>query len=259
MELEQKAPDMDKLPGGWKPEQKINLQIYDISVADIKIPMDGVMVIDNLLTDVDCMLLISLMNSAPELSPVSIHGLMEGEDDQAGSVRSTMWTPYTASQIWKKLEHIGVLNTRAMSDFTATDWWQGNKARRFWTPCGASPMMRFMRYDKMGQHYAHYDAGYIYENDNYRTLMSYVIYLTDCEEGGATRFIKDDQQNIPVWDRKHEDWTREATDAEVLCSVQPKKGTMLLFDHRMCHDVEQYMGDTPRIIIRGDIIFKAGK
>jgi len=162
-----------------------------------------------------------------------------------------------SNEIWKKLDHINALDIRSMNNFSSTDWWQGDKNRKLWKPKLASPMMRFMRYEKSGQHYAHYDAGYIYKNDNYRTLMSYVIYLTDCKEGGSTRFIQDNQQDIPIWEREHGDWTKEASIDDVIYSVKPKKGSILLFDHRICHDVEQYMGNTPRIIIRGDIIFEA--
>jgi hypothetical protein len=144
-----------------------------------------------------------------------------------------------------------------MTPTDSTDWWQGDKLRTIWYPVGFSPMLRFMRYDSGGQHYAHYDAGFIYPNDNYRTLQSVVIYLTTNTDGGATRFIEDNQMHLPVWERNHQDWTREVQPSEVLYSSQPQMGKMLIFDHRLCHDVEMYRGNDPRIIIRGDIVFQA--
>lgn len=248
---------MDKLPGGWKPETNISLD-KPAMVKKISVPLENVIVIDNFLSDLDCEKLISLMNSSPNLEAVGINGFMDNADESnIGSRRTTMWVPQLANEVWNKLDQTKILTTRIMNEQTPTDWWQNDKSRTKWQPYGASPMMRFMRYEKMGQHYAHYDAGFIYEDDNYRTLMSYVIYLTDCEEGGSTRFIKDDQQDTPVWERKHDDWTREANEDEVIFGVQPKKGSILIFDHRLCHDVEQYMGSNPRIIIRGDVIFKS--
>ena len=114
-----------------------------------------------------------------------------------------------------------------------------------------------MKYESGGQHYAHYDAGFIYPDDKYRTLQSIVIYLTTNVAGGSTRFIQDGQSTVPMRERKTEDWLREVEPNEVITSVYPKKGNILFFDHRLCHDVEKYFGNGPRIIVRGDIIYQA--
>jgi len=256
MDLKQESPDIKNIPGGWKPETNINLDLQ----TNIKTstPLKDVIVIENFLSENDISKLINLMKKAPKLEAVGINGLMDNkEETNIGSKRVTMWTLQASSEIWRKLDHIGILEDVIMDPYTSTDWWQGDKLRYIWKPVAASPMMRFMKYENMGQHYSHYDAGYIYKNDNYRTLMSYVIYLTDCEDGGRTRFIKDNQNHLKVWDRIHTDWTRQALEEEVIYAQKPKKGTIMLFNHRLCHDVEQYKGDNPRIIIRGDIIFEA--
>jgi hypothetical protein len=144
-----------------------------------------------------------------------------------------------------------------MTDLTPTDWWQKNptKARK-WRAVGVSPLLRFMRYEKGGQHYAHYDAAYVYEDPKVRTLMSFVLYLTTNENGGATRFIRDGQHTVPILERNHADWDRPVEKDEVLLSVSPRKGRLVMFDHRLCHDVEPYAGNEPRIIIRGDVIYQ---
>ena len=41
----------------------------------------------------------------------------------------------------------------------------------------------------------------------------------------------------------------------MILGVRPQLGSALLFDHRLCHDVEHYVGGTPRVIVRGDIVF----
>lgn len=127
-----------------------------------------------------------------------------------------------------------------------------------WMAVGCTPLMRFMRYNKSGEHYAHYDAGYFYKDGMHRTLMSYVIYLTT-NNSGATRFINDNQMSVPVWDRVHNDWMRRTEENEVIAESQPVAGSILVFDHRLCHDVKQFMPENEkesRIIIRGDILYK---
>ena len=119
-------------------------------------------------------------------------------------------------------------------------------------------MLRFMRYDEDSEHYAHYDAGYFYPDNLYRTLKSMVIYLTTNQQG-STRFIKDNQSNIRVQERSHEDWSRRVLSDEVLFESYPEQGKVMLFNHRMCHDVQQFhrTGDEKyRIIIRGDVIYE---
>jgi len=90
------------------------------------------------------------------------------------------------------------------NNYYPTDFWQ-NGIDYHWKPIGVSPMFRFMRYGKDGQHYAHYDSAYIYPNENKRTLLSMVIYLTDhnVEDGGCTRIINDNQGNIKIWNRNN--------------------------------------------------------
>jgi hypothetical protein len=115
-----------------------------------------------------------------------------------------------------------------------------------------------MHYEKHGKHWPHYDAGFIYSDDNLRGLMSLVIYLTSHDQGGETRMI-DDKQTSSIWNRGHSDWTREAINSEVQFSCKPKVGRALLFLHRRCHDVAEFTGTDPRIIIRTDIIFESIK
>ena len=66
-----------------------------------------------------------------------------------------------------------------------------------------------------------------------------------------------DSYHLRTKDRLFEDWKRQAKPEEVVASVRPEKGKVLFFDHRICHDVEKYLGNKSRIIIRGDIVFWA--
>jgi hypothetical protein len=248
-------PEMDKVPGGWETNFTTKLDMAD--KVGVKTPFGRVHIFENVFTSDECDELVKLFMQSPNFEGVSIQGRKDVPDDRIGSIRTTVWNTKLAEDMWEKKFRTVLMNRVVFSSKTPTDWWQGNKDRRIWNTYGISPMMRFMKYEKEGQHYAHYDAGYIYPDDNFRTLYSMVIYLTTNDGGGSTRFIQDNQDNLDVWERTHEDWTREATDSEVLAKSEPIKGNVLIFPHRYCHDVEKYMGDGPRIIIRGDIIFRA--
>lgn len=253
------TPDMNKLPGGWIPdtmniELNINSETTVVNVPNVP----GAYVIKNALTDTDCDKLIELFLSSHIAAPVSVQGNKDVPDDRIGSVRATGWCLNLSSKLWKLMKPF-VPKEKLVNIFTSTDWWQNGKQEQLpkWKAIGLTPMLRFMKYEKNGQHYAHYDAGYIYRNPDYRSLMSFVLYLTTNTEGGATRFINDKQQDIPVYERNHEDWTREVNTDEVIAANYPVKGDILFFDHRICHDVESYHGNGPRIIIRGDILFES--
>ena len=193
------------------------------------------------------------MERAPGLQPVSVQGRTDVPDERIGSRRATIWSEKLAEIIWRKLDLDLCLDC---NPFTSTDWWQGDKRRWYWKAVGFSPLLRFMRYEKGGMHYPHYDAGYIYPDDNYRTLMSVVLYLTD-NKSGFTRMIQDNQEGLPVWDRDHSDWIREPYKKEILSSSVPTAGNGIIFNHRICHDVSLFTDEKPRIIIRGDVIFKS--
>lgn len=249
-------PDMNVVPGGWEPNFNVPALSHGLAVKSQQVG-DLAYVIDDFLSVESCDEILKLMSSAPSLSPVSVHGMMSGVDNKIGSVRATTWSPQMAERIWSLLSSMNLIGERHMTGRTATDWWQ-RTAYYDWEPVAVSPMMRYMKYEKGGEHYAHYDAAYIYDDDRYRSLMSIVLYFTN-NETGKTRFILDgEQMNKHVSERDYSDWTRRVTDGEVLVTVKPKKGRLLIFDHRMCHDVEPYDGaEGDRIIIRGDLIFKA--
>jgi hypothetical protein len=113
-----------------------------------------------------------------------------------------------------------------------------------------------MRYDTGGRHLGHYDAGYDY-GDGRRTLMSVVFFLSTARGSGATRFLRDGQQQVPVAERDHGDWSRDAREDEVMARVYPVEGDAVVFDHRVCHDVERWDGPGPRIVVRADVVYEA--
>ena len=121
-----------------------------------------------------CDAIIEFMKRAPSLAPVSVQGMagapggpVDGGpvNDNVGSLRTTTWSPYLAKQLEGVFEDLPICKEdRVMDDFTATDWWQQGMHRR-WRYVGVSPMLRYMRYEQGGEHYAHYDAAFIYPTE----------------------------------------------------------------------------------------------
>jgi hypothetical protein len=247
-------PPIDKLPGGWEPTAVPQLSLENIGQAQYTAPYN-IVVVEQLFSPEECEMLIDLMNHAPQLQPVNTQGKNVEPNQEIGSYRASIWSPKLAADIWIKLAPY--LATMYAQPCTSTDWWQGDKDRHYWHPVGCSPLLRFMKYENNGSHLPHYDVGFIYPDDNYRTLQSVVVYLTTSKNGGATRFIRDDQGFLPVWQRNHDDWETTADPERIYRESAAITGNVLIFDHGKCHDVTAHLDDEPRIIIRMDIVFKA--
>jgi hypothetical protein len=75
-------------------------------------------------------------------------------------------------------------------------------------------------------------------NDNFflRSTHTFILYLTDCDEGGATRLLRD------VKGEGRED---------VSATVEPRRGRLLLFPHDTPHEGLEVF-DVPKILLRGE-------
>lgn len=252
--MEVRKPDFSKIPGGC-----------DMSACDVPVQgglavsqplFPGTQLIKNALTVPDCDALIALFTAQQMQFPVSVQGRSEERDDRLGSMRTTGWCESISNRIWEVVRpYIPSIRIERDESTFPTDWWQQPRSYH-WEAVNVSPLLRFMRYAAGGQHYGHYDAAYFYQDNTHRTLLSLILYLSTHTHSGATRFLEDTQQHLPIWDRDHADWPIEAREEQVLARVHPEKGSVLLFPHRQCHDVQLFTGPGERIIIRGDIIFK---
>jgi len=246
-------PDLSKLPGGWDLNFNVPLKTDSKQIVKNTIS-DSIFVLNHALDSEEIETLKSIFLNSGIEHPVSVQGRMDFPDDRKGSVRATAWSELISNQLWQKLQSF--FEPKTMNDYSETDWWQQGKYKNY-KAVGISPMLRFMKYQKDGEHFAHYDAAFIYPNARYRTLMSMVIYLTSHEKSGATRFIEDGQKHLKTWERDHEDWLRPVENHEIKLEIYPKAGNILFFDHRICHDVMKFEGPGDRIIIRGDVIYYA--
>jgi NAD+ synthetase len=200
------------------------------------------------LTHDDCARLRAAMADAP-VEPVGVSGVRDSYG--IGSVRATAWSPALARALDERLRP-ALPSVRFLGDRDPTD----ASGHRTWRVVGVSPLLRFMRYEPGGRHLCHYDAAFDY-GDGRRTLLSIVWFLTDAPRGGATRFVRDGQDALPVHARDFADWARDTRDDEVVAAIQPARGHAVVFDHRLCHDVQRWDGPGDRVIIRGDVVYEA--
>lgn len=262
-------PKPDSLPGFWEPGFSPFEKPKHIKYKELKGFTQGqACILENAFTKTECETLIRFMFQSPNFEPVGVQGMMDKKDEIMGSMRTSIWCPEIAEMIWDRLRiYLPEYEFGDDAELVATDWWQHivdpkkgfnpDSGDGYWcaSPIAISPLLRFMKYQNEGQHYAHYDASFIYPDHNFRSFKSMVIYLTT-NEGAATRFIKDGQQNVPIWERKHEDWSRPVNEDEIIAKSECIQGNVLFFDHRICHDVQQYFGTEDRVIIRGDVIYE---
>lgn len=252
-------PPSGVLAGEWDPPA---IQIEPPNAlplwADIPLPADSrgvVRRISGALAVADCERLIRAMNDSNIAEPVGVTGVRDSYG--VGSVRASAWAPDLAGALWKSISP-AIPQVRFLSEMDPTDFFATTSRDQHmnWRVVGLSPLLRFMRYEKGGKHLCHYDAGFDYK-DGRRTLMSVVFYLSNAKGSGATRFVRDGQEARPTHLRNFSDWDRDTDEKEVIARVYPSAGDVLVFDHRLCHDVEQWNGDDSRVIIRGDIVYEA--
>lgn len=243
------------LPGAWDPP-KITLEPLGELPAVERLELPGfALVADQVLTSGDCQALIAAMHASGQEEPVGVTGLRGSMG--AGSVRATTWSPELAQTLFARLAPV-LPSVRFLDALSPTDGFATatRTGHQVWRLVGLSPILRFMRYEQGGRHLCHYDAGFDY-GDGRRTLLSVVFYLTLAEGSGATRFVRDGQDLLPTSHRDFSDWSRDTLENEVITRVEARPGRALVFDHRLCHDVERWEGKTSRVIIRADVVYEA--
>lgn len=252
----ERRPPPGALPGEWDPPPIALAAVAGLPRWEaVGLPHGFAIRIRAALGAADCERLREAMARAGCAEPVGVTGIRDGYG--IGSMRATAWSPELASALCERirpaLPSVRFLDERSFTDAFATDTREGHRS---WRLVGMSPLLRFMRYSPGGRHLCHYDAGYDY-GDGRRTLLSVVFYLSDAPASGATRFVRDGQELMRSCERSFDDWARDTRDDEVIASVRPVAGDVLVFDHRVCHDVERWDGPGDRVIIRADVVYEA--
>ena len=113
-----------------------------------------------------------------------------------------------------------------------------------WAPHCINPCFRCLRYGAGQVFETHTDDVHskLTAHPAQRSFLTVVIYLNEGFEGGELRFVK----------------TRGGGDGErVLATVAPAAGLTAVFEHDLLHEALPPNGDTPKYIMRTDVIFTA--
>ena len=103
---------------------------------------------------------------------------------------------------------------------------------------GVYPHMRFLHYADSGAVLApHVDLSRLDIYGKLRSTHSFLLYLTNCEQGGETALL---------------DAVAGAGSNIALATVKPKRGRLLLFPHR-CPHKGLLVEDVPKLLIRGEV------
>jgi len=96
--------------------------------------------------------------------------------------------------------------------------------------------MRFLSYEEPGGFLPpHVDLCRVDDASGYRSTHTFILYLTDCEQGGGTALLKC------------------LKDPKVLAATQSKRGRALIFRHECPHSGLE-VGYAPKLLLRGEVI-----
>jgi Rps23 Pro-64 3,4-dihydroxylase Tpa1-like proline 4-hydroxylase len=99
--------------------------------------------------------------------------------------------------------------------------------------------MRFLNYADAGSALTpHVDLYKIDGTTGSRSTHTFILYLTDCAEGGETALLRDLQPS-----------------SEVITKVFPRKGRLLLFPHACPHEGGKVIS-TPKLLLRGEVMIQ---
>lgn len=104
------------------------------------------------------------------------------------------------------------------------------RLERDWHLIGANERLRCYRY-RPGQAFAPHFDGAFHRSPHEVSLLTYLVYLTDCEAGGATRLL----------DLEH--------------TIHPAPGRALVFNHHLLHEGCPVLAGA-KYVVRTDLMFR---
>ena len=144
-----------------------------------------------------------------------------------------------AELIWQRVRAHHAASDEGEARLLTAPW-----AKRRVRAVGLNERLRFLKYERGAYFASHHDGCFVRDksatggDDVRRGEMSYVtcqLYLNEGFEGGATRFV--DERN-----------ERNGVD------VVPRAGSVLLFEHHICHEGAMLLSGT-KYAIRTDVMF----
>ncbi|KYR00119.1 hypothetical protein DLAC_03269 [Tieghemostelium lacteum] len=108
-----------------------------------------------------------------------------------------------------------------------------------WSLLGLNELWRLCKYTENGKFAAHFDGLYVKDKIT-RSFLTFMIYLNGDVDGGNTRFLS---ANI------------ERAYGKVIARVEPKVGSVLVFQHDLYHDGDVVKSGL-KYIIRSDVMYQ---
>lgn len=115
---------------------------------------------------------------------------------------------------------------------------------RKWIPKAINPQLRLCRYNSEGFFLPHYDED-VARSTHERTFCTFMIYLNDDFEGGATHFYNELQRHY-----------EKANDEHIVYKYQPRAGDALLFLSQITHDGGRVVSGK-KFIMRSEVFYTA--
>lgn len=173
------------------------------------------------------------------------------ENGQNGSNRLSFYSEEFTKIIAERLLLSGVVNNLAIFEENDKTNWHPNPVWRF---VGVNPMVRLLEYTNGDYLVPHYDDSF-YESKTCRSLITLVMVISNDCDGGATRFLKDKQDNVSFNERDFSDWNNCPEEKDISFVIKPTPGSALLFPHRVLHDGEKVENGS-KIILRTELMFE---
>jgi hypothetical protein len=119
---------------------------------------------------------------------------------------------------------------------------------------GVNDRLLFARYGESG-HFSPHTDGYTIIDFNKRSLYSFLIYLNDCGDGGATRLFLHDEQRSQTYSK--DDHGRFCwPDSRCVGQAPVRTGSALLFYQDIPHEGEPVGPGCAKYIIRTDVFYE---
>lgn len=109
------------------------------------------------------------------------------------------------------------------------------RQRDDWVACGLHERFRFYRYETAEQFGPHYD-GCVRRGDTEESKLTFMVYLSDVSDGGATNFYR--------------------SDGVLEFEVRPAHGKALVFDHQRLHEGAPVAAGR-KYVLRTDIMYRS--
>lgn len=209
-------------------------------------------VFEDILTDSECIALIKHFECKTQYK-VGVPGGHLNETPINGSTRFKSYDIDLAKYLFGKYQQVMPTQFK----YVNPTWAEARGIKPgYYRPVAINPYMRYMRYKKGDLLLPHYDSE-THFGEQFVTLDSVIIYLSDSMNCGATIFVADTQNGISPLLWNFEDHTQPANNHSIYRHVQPHKGRMIVFDHRLLHAGEEIKnGTVVKKIIRTDLIYQ---